>query len=96
MRMRVRIDDDIHAKLHQRAANEGQSLTQYVNRVLRIGLALLRDDKRSRSRRFRQRSYSMGAPVVEIKKVLSLAALLEDEVILSRLRPESPLRESEE
>ena len=80
--MTIHIDDDLHLEFRRRAAKEGQSLTEFVNRVLRAGLASLRDEERSRSRRFRQRSYSMGTPRCDMTKALSLAAELEDEAIL--------------
>jgi hypothetical protein len=85
MRTTVRIDDDLLLELRERADSEKESLTRYLNRVLRAGLSSLKGKSESRSRRFRQRTFAMGAPRVDLNKALALAAALEDEEILSKL-----------
>jgi hypothetical protein len=84
MRTTVRIDDDLMIELKTRAHAESVSLTRMLNRTLRTGLAQRKPDGQ-RTRRFKQKTVSMGRPKVDIDKALALAAQLEDEEIARKL-----------
>lgn len=84
MRSTVRIDDDLMIELKTRAHAESVSLTRILNRTLRAGLANRKPD-RQRTKRFKQKTMSMGRPTVDLDKALALAAQLEDEEIARKL-----------
>ncbi len=83
MRTTVRIDDDLMADLKQRAQTEQVSLTRLINRLLRIGIK--ESQKPRRKRRFRQQTFPMGQPRLDLHKALTRADELEDEEILRKL-----------
>ena len=84
MRTTVRIDDDLLRDLKQRAQHEKCSLTSIVNKVIRHGLRSREASGRT-SKPFRQKTYRMGPPLVDVAKALALAAQLEDEEIVRKL-----------
>lgn len=84
MRIKVRIDDDLMVELKARAGAASVSLTQMLNRTLRIGLRTPVDQAESR-RAFQQRTYGMGLPRLRIDKALALAAQLEDEELARKM-----------
>jgi hypothetical protein len=77
MRTTIRIDDDLMSDLRRRAAAERASLSSLVNRLLRLGLRALGEQRPKR--KFRQKTFRMGEPIVDLTKSLRIAALLEDE-----------------
>ena len=80
----MRIDDDLLRDLKEQAHREGTSLAKLVNRTLRRGMgASARAGKPPRP--YRQKTYSMGPPKVNLDKALALAAALEDEEICRKL-----------
>ena len=83
MKTTLRIDDDLMRELKQRARDERVSLTKLINRLLRVGL--LSSSPPSRQRRFRQETFSMGAPRADLVKALDLATRLEDVEIVRKL-----------
>jgi predicted transcriptional regulator len=83
MRTTVRIDDDLLRTLKERANREQASLTAVVNRVIRQGLAS--GSSKPARKRFRQRTYDMGVPLVDLTKALSLAAAMEDEERIAKM-----------
>jgi hypothetical protein len=84
MRTTVRIDDDLLRELKQRARRENTTLTKLLNIVLRRGIAAPADCKK-RNRTYREKTYSMGPPLVDITKALALAAELEDQENIRRM-----------
>lgn len=82
MRSTVRIDDDLMTELKERARRENLSLTQMLNRTLRAGLRPPRGRVKGR---FKQRTFSMGAPRFDVNKALAYAAELEIEEIAGKL-----------
>ena len=84
MRSTVRIDDDLMIELKARAHAESVSLTRMLNRTLRAGLARQEPDEQH-TRRFKQKTVSMGRPTVDLDQALALAARLEDEEIARKL-----------
>ncbi len=59
-------------------------MTSQLNRTLRAGLARPTFDG-PRTKRFKQKTVSMGRPTVDLDKALALAARLEDEEIIRKL-----------
>lgn len=84
MRSTVRIDDDLMIELKARAHTQSVSLTRLINRTLRAGLARPAFD-RPGTKRFKQKTVSMGRPTVDLDKALALASRLEDEEIVRKL-----------
>ncbi len=83
MRTTTRIDDVLLDELREKARREKASLTQVLNQVLRSGLASQRAPRRARHR---QKTYPMGPPFQDLRKALSIAARLEDEETVAKLR----------
>ena len=84
MRTTVQLDDDLMQDLKEQAPREGTSLARLVNRVLRHGMNALKQDSKP-ARPYRQKTFSMGQPKVNLDKALALAASLEDEEVCEEL-----------
>ena len=84
MRTTVRIDDDLLRELKERAHSEGTSLTKLINRALRNGMRETRGTRQA-VRPFREKTFRMGEPTVNLDKSLALAASLEDEEVRAEL-----------
>jgi len=84
MKTTVRIDDDLLRDLKERAHREGTSLTKLINRLLRHAVSAMRQPTKP-ARPYRQKTYSMGEPKVNLAKALALAASLEDEEFSQKL-----------
>jgi ribbon-helix-helix CopG family protein len=84
MRTTVRIDDDLMRELKERAHGEGTSLTKLINSALRDGMKKRRGTGRA-IRPFREKTFRMGEPTVNLDKSLALAASLEDEEVRAEL-----------
>lgn len=84
MRTTVAIDDDLLQELKQRAHDEGTSLAKLINRFLRRGIQGERTVSKQQPP-FRQRTYPMGEPRLNLDKALALAALLEDEEVAQKM-----------
>ena len=81
MRTTLRIEDDLLAELKRRATEEGISLAELANRLLRGGLAA----KRPRRKSVRIRTLDMGPPRIDLDKALRVAEELEDDELLRKL-----------
>jgi hypothetical protein len=84
MRTTVQIDDDLLRDLKEQAHREGTSLARLINRVLRRGVDALRQAKPP-DRPYREKTYNMGEPNVNLDKALALAAALEDAEVIEKL-----------
>ena len=84
MRTTVRLDDDLLRELREQARREGTSLARLINRVLREGIAAMRQPGK-RASPYRQKTSSMGKPKVNLDKAVALAASLEDEEVCRKL-----------
>ena len=78
MRTTVQIDDDLIHELKERAHLEGVSLARLINRTLRHGISAMGQHSKLR-RPYREKTFPMGEPKVNLDKALALAASLEDE-----------------
>ncbi len=85
MRTTLRIDDDLLRQLKDQAHREGVRLTELVNRLIRRGLDLSRRSNRDQVEAYREKTYAMGQPAVNLDKALDLAAELEDAETLDKL-----------
>ena len=81
MRTTLRIDDDLLRELKSRAADEGLSLSDVVNLVLRQSVAAPRRPRRP----FKQKTRDLGRPAFDTTKANAVAADLEDEAILRKV-----------
>ncbi len=86
MRTTVRLDDDLATTLKQLAHKEDVSFGRMLNRILRAGLAARKPGQRAR-KRFRQETFDMGVPTVNVDKALARAAAMEDDVTARKLVP---------
>jgi hypothetical protein len=83
MRTTVTIDADVQALLRKAMRERGEPFKQVLNAALREGL---RGGARKPAKPFRQRTFDLGRPLVDLTKALSLAAELEDASAVSRAR----------
>jgi hypothetical protein len=83
MRTTVTIDPDVQALLRKAMRERGEPFKQVLNAALREGL---RGGERRPAKPFRQRTFDLGRPLVDLTKALSLAAELEDASSVSRVR----------
>jgi len=85
MRTTLTIDDALLRQLRQKALDTGKPFKQVVNDTLRAGLSQAASAKREP---YRCPSFSIGAlaPGVDLTKANQLAADLEDEALIEKLR----------
>ena len=84
MRTTVNLPDDLLQDLKELSRARKTSLTATVTEVLRTGLA--RIVKPRARRRYREKTYDMGVPRVDLTKALRLAAQMEDEEIVRKMK----------
>ena len=84
MRTTVTLEPDVERLLRRAVRERGDSFKRVLNTAVREGLSRAR---RGGSKPFRQKTFSMGAPIagVNLVKALSLAAKLEDEEAVRKL-----------
>ena len=83
MRTTVRIEDSLLRELKAKASEEGTSMTRLLDRILRAGLRAEQLEKRPRSR-YREDTFSMGRPSIDLTKALAVSGALEDDEILRK------------
>ena len=81
MRTTVTLDPDVEALLRKAVRERGEPFKQVLNAAIREGLA---GPKLRRAKRFKQPTFRMGQPLVDLTKALSLAAELEDAETIDR------------
>ena len=84
MRTTVYIEEDVMRDLRQQAEREGLSLTRLINRLLRQAVNAARRLSKA-PRPYRERTFCMGRPKVDLTKALALAALLEDHEVRNKM-----------
>jgi hypothetical protein len=82
MRTTVRIDDDLLRQLKDRAHRENVSVAQLVNQVIRHGLK----SPTGKPRPYREKTFNMGKPLMNLDKALSIAGELEAEEIIRKMK----------
>ena len=86
MKINIQIDDDLLRALQQQARREDTSLAEAVDRALRQGMETL-DQTNTPARPFREKTFFMGKPKVDLDRALALAAAMEDGETLAKLWP---------
>jgi hypothetical protein len=82
VRTTVTLDPDVEARLRSLMRQRGLSFKQALNETLRRALSA----KASPSRRFTQKTYSLGAePLFPWDKALAAAAAIEDEELARKI-----------
>ena len=82
MRTTVTLDPDVEALVRKAMRESGEPFKQVLNAAIREGLVRR---ERKTIKPFRQRTFDMGRPLVDLTKALSLAAELEDTETISRM-----------
>lgn len=82
MRTTVTIDPDVEVLLRKTIRERGEPFKQVLNNAVRAGL---RGSKPAPARKFRQRTFHLGQPTVDLTKALALSAALEDAEILRKM-----------
>jgi hypothetical protein len=85
MRSTVRLDDDLLLALKDRARREETSMTKLLNRALREWLHGGPKIVAAKKRAYREKTFNMGKPLVDLTKALSLSAAMEDEAFIEKL-----------
>jgi hypothetical protein len=85
MRTTVRIADDVFHELKEQAHKEGISMAKLFDRAVRLGLQALKTGGGAQRKPYREKTYSMGVPLVDLTKANQLAGELEDEEIIKKL-----------
>jgi len=84
MRTTFAIDDDLLRDLKRRAEQDRTSLTRLVNNLLRKAVNGTLSPA-GNQKPYKEKTFSMGRPLVDVTKALALAAELEDEEIVRKL-----------
>ncbi|MDZ4778647.1 MAG: hypothetical protein SGJ19_00165 [Planctomycetia bacterium] len=85
MRISVQLEETLIQKLKLLALSEGVPLGQLVNRMLRGAVETGPEPNAPNSKRFEQRTFSMGRPKLPLDHANALAAALEDEEVIRKL-----------
>ncbi len=84
MRTTVTLDPDVEALLRRAMRERDLSFKEALNQAIRAGLS--RSHAPRRGKPFRTKTYNMGVPKIDLTKALSIAAEMEDEEIIRKLR----------
>ena len=85
-RSTIRLDDDLMQARKERAHREAVSLTKILNRAVREWLSRDVDAIEQRKRAYREKTFDMGEPLIDLTKALQISAELEDEAIIEKVR----------
>lgn len=83
MRTTVTLDADVQALLHKAMRERGESFKEVLNAAIRAGLS---GTRRRGLKPFKQPTFDMGRPLVDLTKALSLAAELEDTETIAKIQ----------
>ena len=81
MRTTVTLDDDVLVLIRRRMAEQQVSFKAALNDAIRDGLA-----HRPKPTRFTTRTSDLGVPSVNLDRALQIAAELEDDELIRRMR----------
>ena len=87
MRTTVTIDADVELMLRRAMRELGKSFKQVLNDAVRQGL---RRASAKSAAPFRQLTFCMGKPLVDLTDATALASELEDRALITRLRRKVP------
>ena len=83
MRTTITLEADVAARLRELTHRTGKSFKQALNDAVREGLS---SPAVVRAEPFVQPTYSMGRVTIDLTKALALAADLEDQEVVAKLR----------
>lgn len=86
MRTTVTIDPDVEVLLERAIRESGRPFKQVLNDALRLGLRRASRGEASAKRSSRQPVFDMGQPSIDLTKSNLVAAMLEDEDLVERMR----------
>lgn len=86
MRTTVTIDADVQVLLRRAMQRNGEPFKQVLNNALRDALGRAARDAVPRDAPYRQPTFRMGLPLVDLTKANALAGELEDEALVARMR----------
>jgi hypothetical protein len=86
MRTTVTADPDVEKLLRRAVRETGGSFNRVLNDALRAGLLSIRGQALKADKPFRQRTFDMGAPLVDLTKANALIGELEDQEIIAKMR----------
>jgi hypothetical protein len=81
MRTTVTLDPDVEALLRKAVRDSGEPFKQVLNRAVRDGLTA---GRRGPAKPFKQPTFRMGKPLVDLTKALALSADVEDATTVTR------------
>ena len=90
MRTTVTLDPDVEALLRKTMRARGEPFKQVLNAAIRDGLRT--GPAGAPVTPFRQRTFKLGQPLVDLTKALSLSAELEDAETITRMQKRGPAR----
>lgn len=87
MRTTITLEPDVELLIRETIYRSGKSFKQAVNDALRSGLSPAKASAVvAKPAPFKLQTYDLGRPLVDLTKALSLAAELEDQAIIAKLR----------
>lgn len=86
MRTTVTIDPDVEVLLRKAVRQSGAPFKQVLNNAVRDGLLAGGRNSAKPGKPFKQPVAHMGAELVDLTKALALAAELEDQEIIAKMR----------
>lgn len=84
MRTTVTLDADVETLLRRAVRERNESFKEVLNSAIREGL---RSRQTRSSKPFRQKTYDLGEPLVDLTKALALSTQLEDNEAVARTSP---------
>lgn len=73
MRTTLNLDDDVAAEVARLRHDESLGLSEAVNRLARAGMT-----RGTRARRFKQRTFDMGEPRIDLSNIGEVLGLLDE------------------
>jgi hypothetical protein len=80
MRTTITLDPDVESMLRKEMRRRGEPFKQVLNNAIRAGLRNLKRQAEA----FEPLIYDMGKPCLDLTKAASLAAKLEDDMLIGR------------
>jgi hypothetical protein len=82
----VRIDDDVFRELKEQAHKEGISMAKLFDRAVRLGLQALKNGGGAPRKPYKEKTFSTGAPLVDLTKANQIYAEMLDEDFINLTR----------
>jgi predicted transcriptional regulator len=82
-RTTIRLDEDLMRQLKERAKRENTSLSRCLNQIIREGLRASSTPRKRK--KFVQKTYDMGPPLIDLTHTNAVIDALEDEEIIRKM-----------